>query len=333
MLKLFQSIFSGGRETGRYPETLIEAAIERAVDATDPRLRAISGYRKRLRDPVLNAMDHAVALVDNLPEALPADNSTYASDARLSALFASPERMRDMFGSDSALGGFRDRQGDDGARITALLLAERVEKNVMGVELSGEMLRRDVPQVAVSFRGHRLVDPAGSEVETRRQLKRRAFDHLLSLALLRMTEVREERADLNRQRDLLRRKLRALAHGGWEFEAPGDSDPSALQAELDAIEMQLLELGTDDRALVPRLDIAARMLADPGQQFWADTVHLNLDRMNIRRGERDASARAVDLHELHNARGHRFVILLLAIAPGDLPPRVDFLDAAQRHLV
>ncbi len=40
-MKLFKSIFGGGEAAGRYPESLIEAAIERAVDGTDSRLRLL----------------------------------------------------------------------------------------------------------------------------------------------------------------------------------------------------------------------------------------------------------------------------------------------------
>jgi len=47
MLKLFQSIFCG-KEDGRYPEALIEAAIERTVEGADRRRLALPGYRKQL---------------------------------------------------------------------------------------------------------------------------------------------------------------------------------------------------------------------------------------------------------------------------------------------
>jgi hypothetical protein len=43
MLELFQSIFGGGEQHGSYPESLFEAAIERCVDGTDARLRALFG--------------------------------------------------------------------------------------------------------------------------------------------------------------------------------------------------------------------------------------------------------------------------------------------------
>lgn len=282
MLKLFQSIFSGGKDREQYPESLIEAAIERTVDSTDPRLRAMPGYRKRLRTPVVHAIEHVVALVDSLPSPLAADSGHYRSDPRLSTLFASTERMREVFGNDPMLNGFRNSNPTEQGRVTALLLAERVEKRVMGIELNGDMMRRDVAQVAVSFQGHRLLDPDVSEEETRRQLKRRAFDHLLSLALTRITEVQGERVDLNRQRDLLRRKLRALEHGGWSFEDGGadSADSDTVQVELNEIEEQLAALGVDDNALSAYLEITAGLLADAEHQFWAEDISLHLDRID-----------------------------------------------------
>ncbi len=51
-MKLFHSIFGGGEARGRYPESLIREAIERAVDGTDARLRLVPGYRKRLHKPI-----------------------------------------------------------------------------------------------------------------------------------------------------------------------------------------------------------------------------------------------------------------------------------------
>ncbi|MCO6412207.1 MAG: hypothetical protein J5I92_05630 [Thiogranum sp.] len=330
-MKLFQSIF-GGESQGRYPESLVEMAIERAVDGTDPRMRAMPGYRKQLRAPVLHAIDHVVTLVDSLPAPLAADRGTYSGDARLRALFASADRMLEVFGNDSVLNEFRAAAKDAG-RINALLLAERVEKNVLGVELSGDMLRRDVAQVAVSFRGHRLVDPTTSADETRRLLKRRAFDHLLSLALARIIDVKGERAGLNQQRDVLKHKLNALQHGGWGFDDAGEGtpDPGALQGELADIEAQLAGLHADADALRAHLHITAELLADAERQFWGEVIELRLDRMNIQREEADTSAQLIRFQELRNARGRRLVMLFLSMTLDELPRREDFFTAAERY--
>jgi hypothetical protein len=202
------------------------------------------------------------------------------------------------------------------------------------MDLVGDQVRRDVPQVAVSFTGYRLVDPRVDEAEMRCALQRRAFDHLLALALNRIAEVRVEREDLIRQRDLLRRKRATLERGGWTFaEAQGGPpDPAALMAELDAITAQLAVLGADEGILHAHLGIIADSLAEAERQFWSEELDLSLDAMNIRRDAGEPSARHIVLNELHNARGWRLVMLPLMITPGEIPSREDFVAAAERYL-
>ena len=334
-MRLFQSIFGGDEAHGRYPESLIEQAMERAVDGTDPRLRLLPGYRKRLRQPVIQAIDHVVALVDGIPAPLLARAGHHGDEPLLKAAFSSAGDMLDALGRDSALRSFlASPEGRGAEQVTALLLAERVERSILGMDLIGDQVHRDVPQVTVSFAGHRLLDPSATEAESRRQWKRRAFDHLLTLALTRIAETRVERADLKRQHDLLRRKLTALEHGGWSFEPAEDAhpDPAALQVELDKLTAQLNAVGADQDVLRVHLQLVAELLGEAPSQIWAEPVGLWLDAMNIQRAADDPSARLVQLWELHNARGRRAVMLALSITPGDLPIREDLVTAAQRYL-
>jgi hypothetical protein len=334
-LNLFQSLFGCGEARGRYPEPLIAAAVERAVDGSDPRLRHLRGYRKHLRGPVIQAADHVIALVDAIPAFITVGRREYATDPRLGALFASASDMLAVVARDRALNEFlATAEGRGAPRITALLLCERTQRNVLGMEVVGDQVRRDVPQVVVSFAGHRLLDPRGDEAETRRQLKRRAFDHLLTLALARIAEAHAERADLVRQRDLLRRKLTALERGGWSFESALTVQESAaeLSAELDAIEGQLEALGAEDGLLRAHLEIVTGVLNAAERQLWGEDITLCLDAMNVERPPQDSSARRIALRELHNARGRQAVLLPLSFSPSDLPAREDFLTAAQRVL-
>lgn len=77
----------------------------------------------------------------------------------------------------------------------------------------GDPARRDLAQVTDSVSGHHRLEPRTSEEASRRFLKRRAFDHLLAVALAEITEAGVGRADLQRQRDLLRRKLETMKRG------------------------------------------------------------------------------------------------------------------------
>jgi hypothetical protein len=334
-MRLFQSIFGGGETLGRYPESLIEAAIKRAVDGTDPRMRLVSGYRKRLRKPVIHAIDQVIALVDRIPAPVPAGVDGYRDDFRLASLFASSDEMLQIFARDKALREFLSCNDGLGAeRVTTLLLARRVEKNILGIDLVGDLVKRDVAQVSVNFTGHHLLEPRAGEEESRRFLKRRAFDHLLALALNQITEARVERADLSRQRELLQRQLRAMKGGALTFEGPeaGQPDEASLQADLDAVSTHLQALGADAGVLRAHLEIVAERLGEAERQLWSEEISLCLGPMNIRRDPDYPSARQIVLQELHNARGMQAVILPIAIAPSDLPPREDLVAAAERHL-
>ena len=334
MLKLLHSIFGGREQRGRYPASLIERATERVVEGTDPRLRALSGLSRRLHDPIVKAIDHVIEVVNGIPGFLEVTAAAHGTDPRLGALFASAESMFDILGRDQALREYLDSgEGRVARRVVGLLMAERVERNVLGMDLVGDQIRRDVAQVVVSFVAHRFLEPNVSEEEGRRQLMRRAFDFLLTQALNRISEVKLERADLSRQRDLLQRKLSALEQGGWGFKAldPRHPDLATLMAELDDVTAQLEALGPDQETLEAHLGIVIEVLANPGQHLWVEPITLYLDAMNIVREPENAATRRLDFMEFRGGRGQRAVTLPLAIQPDLLPPREDFLAALDRY--
>ena len=336
MLNLFQSIFGREKAGQRYPESLIEMAIDRALEATDPRLKALS-VSKRLRLPAIHAIDHVVALVDKIATPVAAYRQNFALDSRLSAVFASADHMLEMLGSDQALGSLLKSQKAHPQAITALLLVEKIEKNILGMDLMGDSVRRDVAQVAVNFSGHRLVDPMPGEEETRKQLRRRAFDHLLTLALRGIVGRREKRSDLVRQRDLLKSKLGTLEKSGWGFEKGPNEVPEAgapdLVGELEQIQEQINALGTDANVLEAHLDIVIDVLNSAERQLWSEPLILKLDAMNIRRGDMEEAGKTIEFTELHNAQGRRLVSMLISISPKDLPVKEDMHTIAQRYLI
>lgn len=336
MLNLLHSIFGGGEGRGRYPASLIEMAIERAVEGTDPRVRALPGYSHKLRAPVIHAIDHVIELVDAIHvQPVTIDAASHGTDPRLGALFASPESMLDILGRDQALRDYLDTaEGRRASRVHTLLLAERVERNILGLDLVGDQVRRDVAEIAVNFFAYRLLEPNADADETRRHLKRRAFDFLLTQALDRISQTNLERVDLAHQRDLVNRKLSALERGGWGFKLAEGEQPNlaALMADLDEITAHLHALGPDQAILETHLGILIEVLGNAEHQLWSEPITLLLDAMNIVRDEHDASARRIELMELLGGKGQRLVMLPLVIAPDQLPAQVDFLTAVQRYL-
>src|SRR5512139_3925989 len=130
MLKLFQSIFRPcADKLGALPEDLIERAVERAVDGTDRRLRAVSGYKKTLRPAVIHAIDHVVEMVDRLPPPLELTHRNYGTDAELNAYFASVDHMNEVLSCDAEMRQWHKSPKSAAAeRVFALLIMELRER-------------------------------------------------------------------------------------------------------------------------------------------------------------------------------------------------------------
>ena len=321
MLRLLQSIFASEELKGGYPESLVKEAIERAVDGTDPWLRTVSGYKKKLRPAVVRAIDHVIALVDQLPAPIAVDLERRSDDPLLKAFFISLDEMRKVFGNDRNLAGFLREAADVPEKIIGLLAMEKDEKVIFGAELSGDIVVHDVPQRTVSFEGHRLIDPSGDQDKTRRLLMRRAYDHLISLALRRITMTKMERKELERRHALLQSKLNILQRGGWGFEGAGSIDSSdipGLEEQIGQIEAQLLEIGGDDRMFEVYLDILIEVLGRPEEHLWGTKETLILDSMGIKRNQVTSNAYELTFPELFNSEGLRIVLLLVTLSGEDL---------------
>jgi hypothetical protein len=315
VLRLLQSIF-GNYKGGSYPEALVREAIERAVEATDPWLRAVSGYRKKLRPAVLCAMDHVVALVDRLPPPMPICLGNYRNDPFLKSLFISSDDMEKVFTGDRTLAEFMKGPECGASRITALLAMEKQEKVNLTEDHSGDVVIRDVRQVIVTFDGHRFIDPSTDEGETRRLLRRRAYDNLLSMALKRLTVVKAEREELEGRRALLQSKLNLLEREGWGFDRADSSKNigvAQVEERIGEIEADLKELGGDDRILGRYLEIVADVLGRPEEHFWARNETIFVGRMGVKGSKTANDTSELTYSELHNARGPYLVVMPVSL--------------------
>lgn len=316
MINFLQSLFGRDVKQGSYPESLVKKAIERAVDGTDPWLRAVSGYRKKLRPSVLKAMDHVVKLVDSLSPPIAMEPGSITKEPLFRTVFISGSNLQKILDSDPGLEKYRQETGDGAHRIFSLLAMDKTEKTFSGAARSGTIVLRDVLQKAVNFHGHRLLDPAESEEESRRQLKRRAFDHLLSQALKRISAAKVEQEKLARYRKLYKSKLDLLRQAGWSFEDPGTEDApehSVVEEKLRKIEAQLLEPGRDDRGLEVYLDILANVLGQPEDYLWLEKETLIVDSMGVKQAEASFDTLTVTYDLLRNAEGRSVAATMVSL--------------------
>jgi hypothetical protein len=158
---------------GRTAEVL--NTMESVVDGTDSKIRLVPGYKKKLQNTIQSSLEFADDLVNQIPVSIEVSRNTFASDPYVNAFFTNVTDLQSIFSHSSEIQDYMEASNDNSAQCCALLCMKRTEKTVMGMELSGNMLKRDVLQVAVSFSDHRIYSPAPSEPETRQGLKNCLF--------------------------------------------------------------------------------------------------------------------------------------------------------------
>ena len=341
MFHFLSKLFSAAKpERGGPDRALVEAAIDRLVDGTDPRLRGFLNYRARLYDATERAVTHVVELVDSLPAPAEIGPAAFAGDPRLRAFFASPERIREVLqAAQSVRDAIHTPAVAASGQLFALLSMTMQERQALGMELRGDMVQRDVLQDVVNFSDYRIVCPSGDAAETLRQLQIRAFDYLVEQALKHVTNARQDRVELEYQRLLLQRKLEAMRAGNWGL-GPMLTDPVAQGASHQQLEQEIAAIDADLAAKPDRpgnieahFEMINGVMADPGKWLSMREIDLQIDAMLVKRdGSGDGGLPPIRLTEVHSATGDRRVILLGKIPRDEIPEDGDGLDWAIRSL-
>ena len=345
-LRLLRSLFRTApmTTTGSFDDALIREAIERVVDGTDPRLRAVSHYRRKLRDAVAHSVDYVAQQVATLPPAIEVGRRRFTTDPCLRALFISPDHLREVLSFSQTLHKNPPKASFPSAvspELYAALSMERFEKTMLGVELQGDLLRRDVPQMTVNFRNHRVAFPTSSETETRREMMKRAFDYLIEAALQSLTATRTRKQQLQQQqRQLLQKKAQVLKRAEPGLEALLANPAPRKAAETAAIERQLREIAAefsqlhaDSATLDHHLAQIVATLRQPERHLRMDRVSLTLNHMNIKvSGDKAKTANTLTFDDALIGANRRMTVLLVHFPRSELLESPDFFDEAQRIL-
>ena len=341
MLSFLNSLFaSDDKSSGDVDASLVEAAIERVVDATDPRLRAFPGYRKRLYSAVECSLKHIQELVDGLPEPVEISRSSFSKDARLRAFFASPTRLQEAIArAPSVVEYLENRRGPFPDRIYGLLAPEMTERRTLGMELQGDHVRRDVLQDVIDFSDFRFLGASGSEVEAREGIKRRAFDFLTQLALKHMMSLKEKRTELEQQKRLLQRKLDAMQAGNWGLEPMlsktevNHPDYRTLGQQIETVEAELMKMPCSKAGLEQRFGCINAVFEEPEDGINVREIALYLDAMSVKVENPDSiDEPPIRLNEFFSSGGQKRVALFGYFPRNELPPEKDFFKEAGRYL-
>jgi len=262
----------------------VEDAIERIVQAANPRLKLVSRYAKRLSPVVATSLGHVAALVAAIPPARTASVASWAADPCVAAFFATGQDIARAFSRSREVRAFFD--ANQGATEACVLLGmEMTERRVLGMDLQGDTVRGEVPQITLSFGDHRMRVCAGSEVELRAELARRLIEQLAMEGLRRAAGDQSRREDLSKDRALLQARLKLLERKGSGMqgavagEAVSQEARAKIAAELEQNAQALAAVG--GTSLERELGHICDILSQPAQALHVATRKVRLDRMNV----------------------------------------------------
>lgn len=190
----------------------LSAAVERAVDLVEPRLKQAGGYPERYRRAVAHALGYAHNLATQVPGPVHVSREAYVRDPLVHALFASPDEIHAALCTSQSMRDYhRDHPG--AGEVYALICMRRSTKEMLGIEMDGEILRRDVPQQAVCFTNHTVADPGITEAEARERIAQGFFDSLVTHVRMRVETRKLDKAHLEQERDEVLARLHGAEPG------------------------------------------------------------------------------------------------------------------------
>ncbi|MEO5343567.1 MAG: hypothetical protein H7842_09565 [Gammaproteobacteria bacterium SHHR-1] len=166
------------RQLGRQrQDQAVAGAVESIVTGTDGRLRLASHYKQALRRSARALLGYVEELAAALPPALPVSRRRLTTDPLLRRLIRSREQIEQLFRRNPQVQQFfADPKHSQCAEVFGLLSLLRYEKTVLGSEMRGDMILREVRQTAVNFTARQLALPRPSEEEARKAVRQLMFD-------------------------------------------------------------------------------------------------------------------------------------------------------------
>jgi hypothetical protein len=260
--------------------------IESVVDGTDSKIRLVPGYKKKLQNIIQSSLEFSDDLVKQIPEAIEVSSSTFVSDPYVNAFFTNVADLQSVFSHSSEIQDYMKGTHYNGACCCALLCMKHTEKTVMGMELSGNMLKKDVLQVAVNFSDHRIYSPAPSEPEAREGLRVCLFQGLVTNALERIVKLRLANHQLQGKHQMLHARLMRYKQRIREVEQDTQAGVKLAQGieetsqELKNTEEKI----TSTPLLTPQvaLEQVVEVFSKPDDFVHIRNLSLNLDRTGIK---------------------------------------------------
>ena len=313
----------------------VNAAIEQLIDGIDPNMRLILGYKKKLANVVSTVLDYIDGLVERIPGPVDFNKKAFGRDPLVNALFASANDLQKTFSrSDSLRTFFDDAMNVNLEQGYAMMCMEKEEHASFGMGFEGELIKKDVPRIAVNFYGHNLLAAAATEKDVRESLKNCIFDALISNAFERVMSNHMREAGSDEYRKVLDRRYKANQAWGQELtdlllsiRADARSKNSSKERKSERTEVTnngsgYIQTPTD------RLEQVKDILSYPEKIIWLNRTVMNLTRLGFKVDDTTSEpASKIELAELEIADVWRRIVLIVKYPRSEMLDKTDFFSS------
>ncbi len=322
---------SAGSSKTDIPVNVINEAIESVVDGIEPKMRYFPGYKKILNNGVSASLAYISNLVDTIPDPVIINSKTFGTDPQVQAYFVSIDSIQEIFSCNTELRVFfeiqENRKLDE---VYALLCMNEAEKTVLGMELRGSVIQRDILQTALDFSEHKILSPASTEDEVRKDVKQCIFNGLITHALQQILTLKQQKQGLEIDRKILnsRLKTRRVQGGGLSrLLASATESESSVDIEQQIIEtekkLQQLPASWD----APRfyLEIIQNILIQPENFIRIKAKSFDVTNTGIVSSENSSlSVNTIHFNEILIANVLERVVTIVRYPRSEMLARQDF---------
>ena len=294
----------------------IAEAVETVVDIVDPRIRVLSRYNKRLRNAVDTAWRYLDNLTQNIPCELHLSKNSFAIDPRVRVLFAHLDSMLRLFDQSQSLKEFFVAHPH--ADIAYLFLCmDMKEKTRFGVELDGEMLKREVMQTAVTFTDHAILSPALIQQDAAQGVKCLGFSLLLKKVNQAISQSGIENRSLQDRKRQLTEEIRSLKIAA---NTAGTDNPLAtasmekLQHELHDVEHYLAITRMEAESPDHHMQCIVDILQEPQKYLTIQRQSVSINNLGIK----SEQGNTIEYAELEIPQLAKRVVMIVTVPKEDV---------------
>jgi hypothetical protein len=295
------------RETGPLVERILKhIADENAFDIEDD-----AECAETLVNSVEKACAYAETLVEELGEPFVLDRNAPSESAIGPVLFDTTKDAVDALRHSVKIKEVFTRA--QSRNCFFLLTMHRHEYMILGNEIEGEMIKREVLQNAVEFLDHEFSSAAPTLLELREKLAENVMRYLIGLAPARIRQDKILRTEMERSEAMLKAQMKTLDYALKENKPMSAS--ASLQAklsqgkrEMSGLKDKLDSLSTKTE-LAPCLQKIREILDSPHE-------HIRLERVEMRVGDfgvKSDTGKLVRFHECHFGEDERLAVFLASI--------------------